>query len=102
METNIPLKNIEDLIMPDGKFGFSFMLCASTRAGKTAMMNFLYEKYFKKHATVEYSKSTSIGVAAYLRGRRDQMEAPYSIAICVFAGVNHVHPCERFEHCSAS
>ena len=57
METTIPLKNIEDLIMPDGKFGFSFMLCASTRAGKTAMMNFLYEKYFKKHATVIMSNS---------------------------------------------
>lgn len=57
METNIPLKNIEDLIVPDGKFGKSFLLCGSTRSGKTTMMNFLYEKYFKKHATIVMSNS---------------------------------------------
>lgn len=57
METTIPLKNIEDLIVPDGKFGKSFLLCASTRAGKTAMVNFIYQKYFKKHATVIMSNS---------------------------------------------
>ena len=57
METNIPLKNIEDLTVPDGKFGKSFLLCGSTRSGKTTMMNYLYEKYFKKHATVVMSNS---------------------------------------------
>jgi hypothetical protein len=58
METNIPLKNIEDLKTPtDGRFGFSVLLCASTRAGKTAMMNFLYDKHFKKHITTVMSNS---------------------------------------------
>ena len=57
METNIPLKNIEDLIVPDGKFGKSFLLCGSTRSGKTTMLNFLYEKHFKKHITTVMSNS---------------------------------------------
>jgi len=58
METNIPLKNIEDLKTPsDNRFGFSCLLCASTRAGKTALMNFLYQKHFKKHATIIMSNS---------------------------------------------
>jgi septin family protein len=49
--------NIEELIVPDGKFGFSFLLCGSTRSGKTSMMNYLYQKYFKKHATIIMSNS---------------------------------------------
>jgi hypothetical protein len=55
--TNIPLMNIDELIAPDGKFGKSFLLCGSTRSGKTTMMNYLYDKYFKKHATVLMSNS---------------------------------------------
>jgi hypothetical protein len=57
MTTNIPLKNIDDLEVPDGKFGKSFLLCGSTRSGKTTMMNYLYDKYFKKHATIVMSNS---------------------------------------------
>ena len=57
LTTNIPLKNIEDLNVPDGKFGKSFLLCGSTRSGKTTMLNFLYEKYFKKHVTTVMSNS---------------------------------------------
>jgi GTPase SAR1 family protein len=53
----IPIKNIEDLQVPDGKFGFSILLCGSTRSGKTTMMNFLYQKHFKKHITTVMSNS---------------------------------------------
>jgi hypothetical protein len=53
----IPVKNIEELQVPDPKFGFSILLCASTRAGKTSMLNFLYEKHFKKHITTVMSNS---------------------------------------------
>jgi hypothetical protein len=53
----IPIKNIEDLQVPDGKFGFSVMLCGSTRSGKTTMMNFLYNKHFRKHITTIMSNS---------------------------------------------
>jgi hypothetical protein len=53
----IPIRNIEDLDVPDGKFGFSILLCGSTRSGKTTMMNFLYNKHFKKHITTIMSNS---------------------------------------------
>ena len=53
----IPLMNIEQLTVPDGKFGMSFLLCGSTRSGKTTMMNYLFEKYFKKHITTIMSNS---------------------------------------------
>ena len=49
--------NIDDLVVPDGKFGKSFLLCGSTRSGKTTMMNYLYEKHFKKHLTTIMSNS---------------------------------------------
>jgi GTPase SAR1 family protein len=57
LTTSIPLMNIDELTVPDGKFGKSFLLCGSTRSGKTTMMNYLYEKYFKKHATIVMSNS---------------------------------------------
>jgi hypothetical protein len=53
----LPLRNVETLQVPDDKFGFSILLCASTRAGKTSMMNHLYNKYFKKHITTVMSNS---------------------------------------------
>ena len=53
----IPVRNITDLEVPDGKFGKSMLLCASTRAGKTTMLNYLYETYFKKHVTTVMSNS---------------------------------------------
>jgi hypothetical protein len=54
---NIPIKNIDELQVPDPKFGFSILLCASTRAGKTSLMNYLYSSHFKKHITTVMSNS---------------------------------------------
>lgn len=54
---DIPIKNVEELQFPDEKFGCSFLLCGSTRSGKTSMMNHLYHKYFKKHITAVMSNS---------------------------------------------
>jgi hypothetical protein len=56
-DRQIPIKNIEELQVPDNKFGFSILLCASTRAGKTSLMNFLYDRHFKKHITTLMSNS---------------------------------------------
>ncbi len=53
----IPIKNIEEMQVPDRKFGFSILLCASTRAGKTTMLNFLFEKHFKNHISTVMSNS---------------------------------------------
>jgi hypothetical protein len=53
----IPVRNIDELDTPDGKFGFSVLLCGSTRSGKTSMMNYIYDKHFRKHITTVMSNS---------------------------------------------
>lgn len=63
----IPIKNIEDLQVPDGKFGFSILLCGSTRSGKTTMMNFLYNRHFKKHITTVMSNSLNSDAYDYIK-----------------------------------
>lgn len=63
----IPIKNIEDLQVPDGKFGFSILLCGSTRSGKTTIMNFLYNKHFKKHITTVMSNSLNSDAYDYIK-----------------------------------
>lgn len=64
---DIPLKNIEMLKFPDDKFGCSFLLCASTRAGKTSMLNHLYDKYFKKHCVAVMSNSLNSDAYDYIK-----------------------------------
>ena len=54
---SIPVRNIDELEVPDGKFGFSVLLCGSTRSGKTSMMNYIYDKHFRKHVTTVMSNS---------------------------------------------
>jgi GTPase SAR1 family protein len=66
-EAPIPVLNIEDLIVPDGKFGFSILLCGSTRSGKTTMMNYLYNKYFRKHTTTIMSNSLNSDAYDYIK-----------------------------------
>lgn len=63
----IPIRNIETLQVPDGKFGFSMLLCASTRAGKTTMLNHLYNKYFRKHITTVMSNSLNSDAYDYIK-----------------------------------
>jgi hypothetical protein len=63
----IPIKNIEDMQVPDNKFGFSILLCASTRAGKTSMLNFLYDRHFKKHITTLMSNSLNSDAYDYIK-----------------------------------
>ena len=67
MEREIPIKNIDDLQVPDRKFGFSILLCASTRAGKTTMLNYLYDKHFKKHITTVMSNSLNSDAYDYIK-----------------------------------
>jgi len=63
----IPIKNVEDLDTPTNEFGFSILLCASTRAGKTSMLNFLYEKHFRKHITTVMSNSLNSDAYDYIK-----------------------------------
>ena len=53
----IVLQNIDTLQVPDSKFGMSFILLGSTRSGKSTLINYLYDKYFKKHISILMSNS---------------------------------------------
>jgi len=54
---HIPILNIGSLELPDPKFGCSFVLCGSTRSGKTTILNYLYKTHFKNHISVLMSNS---------------------------------------------
>lgn len=53
----IPLQNIDTLQFPDPKFGCSFLLLGSTRSGKSTLINYIHDRYFKKHIGVLMSNS---------------------------------------------
>jgi len=53
----IPVLNLASLELPDPKFGCSFIMCGSTRSGKTTLLNYLYKKHFSKHISVLMSNS---------------------------------------------
>jgi hypothetical protein len=55
--TPIPTQNIDTLQVPDPKFGMSFLLLGSTRSGKSTLINYLFDKYFRKHMSVLMSNS---------------------------------------------
>lgn len=54
---NIPVLNAGSIELPDPKFGVSFIMCGSTRSGKTTMLNYLFKKHFTKHISVLMSNS---------------------------------------------
>ena len=56
-EETIPFRNIEVLKLPSREYGISFMLMGSTRAGKSVLMNYLYETIFKTHITILHTNS---------------------------------------------
>jgi glutaredoxin-related protein len=53
----IPVLNLASLELPDPKFGCSFIMCGSTRSGKTTLLNYLFKKHFQKHISVLMSNS---------------------------------------------
>lgn len=63
----IPIRNLDTLKVPDSKFGFSILLCGSTRSGKTTMMNFLYDRHFKYHITTVMSNSLNSDAYDYIK-----------------------------------
>ena len=54
---NLPILNLASLELPDPKFGCSFIMCGSTRSGKTTLLNYLYKRHFKDHISVLMSNS---------------------------------------------
>ena len=63
----IPVKNIEELQFPDDKFGCTFLLCGSTRSGKTTLLNFLYDRYFRTYITTVMSNSLNSDAYDYIK-----------------------------------
>ena len=53
----IPVQNIDFMEVPDPKFGMSIILLGSTRSGKSTLINYLYEKHFKRHIGILMSNS---------------------------------------------
>lgn len=57
-------RDIATLKLPNREFGISILLMGSTRAGKTCMMNYLYENIFKQNF-ITVLHTTSIQSAVY-------------------------------------
>lgn len=57
IESAIPFRNANSLEIPPDKFGCTFLLCGSTRSGKTTMLNYLYSRFFKQYISVLMSNS---------------------------------------------
>lgn len=51
-------RNIETLKLPGRESGISFLLCASTRSGKSTLLNYLYENIFKQYITILHTASS--------------------------------------------
>ena len=49
--------NIEDLDVPDDKFGMSFLLLGATRSGKSTLMLHLWKTFFKQHIGILHTAS---------------------------------------------
>lgn len=53
----IPLANLNTLEIPPDKFGCTFLFCGSTRSGKTTLINYVFERFFKDYISVLMSHS---------------------------------------------
>lgn len=58
---DFPMRNIDDLCLPDDKFGVSIVMIGSTRSGKTTILNYLYQKYFKDYVSTLFTNSRNSG-----------------------------------------
>jgi hypothetical protein len=63
----INVLNVASIELPDPKFGVSFILCGSTRSGKTTMLNYLFKKHFENHVSVLMSNSLQSDAYDYLK-----------------------------------
>lgn len=63
----IPVLNAGSIELPDPKFGCSFIMCGSTRSGKTTMLNYLFKKHFQDHISVLMSNSLQSDAYDFLK-----------------------------------
>ena len=85
----VPVKNIEDLKFPDNKFGCSFLLCGSTRSGKTTLLNFIYHTWFKKHITTVMSNSLNSDAYDYVKRSAVLSDLYHPELLKEMYGINH-------------
>lgn len=62
-DSDFKLQNIETLKLPPRDSGISFLLCGSTRSGKSTIMNYIYENVFKHYICILHT--TSLHSAVY-------------------------------------
>jgi energy-coupling factor transporter ATP-binding protein EcfA2 len=85
----IPIKNIDDLHVPDDKFGVSFLLVGSTRSGKTTLLNYIYEVYFKKHLVVLMSNSLNSDAYDHIKNKSILADMYHPEVIKDLYAINH-------------
>jgi hypothetical protein len=71
-EKEYPLKSLD--VNRDPRFGVSFMLLGSTKSGKTTMLNYIMNKYFKDSVNVFMSQSLHADI--YKNARKTMACAP--------------------------
>lgn len=54
---SFPVASIDSLDVPDDKFGMSFLLLGQTRSGKSTLMVYLWETFFKGHVCILHTAS---------------------------------------------
>lgn len=59
--------NLGSLTLPDTKFGCSFIMCGSTRSGKTTLLNYLFKRHFSNHVSVLMSNSLNSDAYDYIK-----------------------------------
>ena len=64
---DIPILNLGALEIPPDQFGCSFILCGSTRSGKSTIMNYLYHKFFQSYISVLMSNSLQSPAYNYVK-----------------------------------
>jgi hypothetical protein len=65
----IPVLNAGSIELPDPKFGCSFIMCGSTRSGKTTLLNYFFKRHFQDHISVLMSNSLNSDAYDYLKGK---------------------------------
>lgn len=63
----IPVLNAGAIELPDPKFGCSFIMCGSTRSGKTTLLNYFFKRHFQNHISVLMSNSLNSDAYDYLK-----------------------------------
>jgi len=85
----IPVLNAGSIELPDPKFGVSFIMCGSTRSGKTTMLNYLFKKHFQDHISVLMSNSLHSDAYNFLKKKCIQSDFYFPEVLKEMYKINH-------------